>query len=75
MPAAPASFSAHYQSLVASGTIEADAAQARAVEALAALDGSLGDYEPSSKQNLFSRLFAAKDHADGSVFSAKRGRA
>src|ERR1700712_4295678 len=62
MPATPPStFIAHYQSLVASGAIEADAAQARAVEALAALDRSLDDYEPRSRQKLFSRLFAGKD--------------
>ena len=35
----PASFHAHYQALVSSGAIEADAAQARAVEALGALAG------------------------------------
>jgi cell division protein ZapE len=57
----PSSFSAHYQSLVASGAIEADAAQVRAVEALAALDRRLDDYEPRNRQNLFSRLFAGKD--------------
>src|SRR3978361_1172945 len=57
----PSSFIAHYQSLVASGAIEADAAQARAVEALAALDSRLENYEPRSRQNLFSRLFAGKD--------------
>ena len=62
MPAPfPSSFSAHYQSLVASGAIEADAAQARAVEALAALDRRLEHYEPRSRQSLFSRLFAGKD--------------
>ncbi len=62
MPApSPPSFSTHYQSLVASGAIEADAAQVRAVEALAALDSRLEDYEPRSRQNLFSRLFAGKD--------------
>src|ERR1700712_3778112 len=62
MPAAPpASFIAEYQSLVASGAIEADAAQARAVEAFAALDRRLENYEPRSGQKLFSWLFVGKD--------------
>ena len=62
MPApSPSLFIAHYQTLVASGAIEADAAQARAIEALAALDSRLQNYEPRSRQNLFSRLFAGKD--------------
>jgi len=61
MPAAPSSLIVRYDTLVASGAIEADAAQARAVEALAALDSRLADYEPRSRQNLFSRLFAGKD--------------
>ena len=62
MPATPpSSFSDHYQNLVASGAIEADAAQARAVDALVALDQRLADYAPRSRQNLFSRLFAGKD--------------
>ena len=37
----PTSLRNHYQTLVTSGAIEADAAQARAVEALAALDERL----------------------------------
>jgi cell division protein ZapE len=56
-----ASFRAHYQSLVASGAIEADAAQARAVEALAALEQRLASYKPLRKQGLLGRLFADKD--------------
>jgi cell division protein ZapE len=56
-----ASFRAHYQSLVASGAIEADAAQARAVEAFAALAQRLASYKPLRKQGLLGRLFADKD--------------
>jgi cell division protein ZapE len=54
----PASFAAHYQALVASGAIEADAAQARAVEALSALEQRLSRYKPARKQGLLGRLFA-----------------
>src|SRR5258706_5773128 len=54
---------AHYQSFVASGAIEADAAQADAVAALAVRDGRLSDYKPRRKQNLFGRLFGDKDEA------------
>jgi len=59
----PASFRAHYQSLVASGAIEADAAQAEAAEALAALEQRLASYKPVRKQGLLGRLFADKDEA------------
>jgi len=59
----PASFAAHYQALVASGAIEADAAQARAVEALSALEQRLMRYKPVRKQGLLGRLFADKDEA------------
>src|SRR6478752_9438887 len=58
-----ASFRAHYQSLVASGAIEADAAQAQAAEALAALEQRLASYKPVSKQGLLGRLFADKEEA------------
>jgi cell division protein ZapE len=58
-----ASFRAHYQSLVASGAIEADAAQAEAAEAFAALQQRLGSYTPLRKQGLLGRLFADKDEA------------
>jgi cell division protein ZapE len=62
MPSAPAaSFRAHYQALVSSGAIEADAAQARAAEAFAALDRRLASYKPVRKQRLLGRLFADKD--------------
>ena len=58
-----ASFRAHYQSLVASGAIEADAAQARAAEAFADLEQGLANYTPVRKQGLLGRLFADKDEA------------
>ena len=61
--APPASFRAHYQALVSSGAIEADAAQARAVEALGALEERLARYKPVRKQGLLGRLFADKDEA------------
>jgi cell division protein ZapE len=64
MSSAPAaSFRAHYRALVSSGAIEADAAQARAVEAFAALDQRLASYKPARKQGLLGRLFADKDQA------------
>ena len=64
MPSAPpASFRAHYQTLVASGAIEADAAQARAAEAFADLEQRLSRYKPLRKQGLLGRLFADKDDA------------
>src|SRR6202163_224169 len=59
----PASFRAHYQSLVAAGAIEPDAAQAEAAEALAALEQRLASYKPVRKQGLLGRLFADKDEA------------
>jgi len=59
----PASFRDHYKTLVSSGAIEADAAQARAVEALGALEQRLSRYKPVRKQGLLGRLFADKDEA------------
>ena len=53
----PNTFLKHYRSLVASGAIEADPAQARAAEALGALDERLASYKPQRKQGLFGRLF------------------
>ncbi|VIO65399.1 Cell division protein ZapE [Bradyrhizobium ivorense] len=53
----PASFLEHYNTLVASGAIEADPAQARAAEAFGALDERLSYYKPQRKQGLFGRLF------------------
>jgi cell division protein ZapE len=58
--APPASFDAQYQALVASGAIEADAAQAHAAEALAQLEQRLARYKPVRKQGLLGRLFADK---------------
>jgi cell division protein ZapE len=61
--APPASFRDHYQALVSSGAIEADAAQARAVEAFSVLEQRLSRYKPVRKQGLLGRLFADKDEA------------
>ena len=57
----PSSFRAHYQSLVSSGAIEADAAQAAAAEAFSDLEARLSTYKPVSKQGLLGRLFADKN--------------
>ncbi|MBI5322956.1 cell division protein ZapE [Bradyrhizobium sp.] len=59
----PATFDAHYKALIASGAIEADAAQMRAAEAFAALEERLSGYKPIKKQSLFGRLFADKDES------------
>src|SRR4030081_658369 len=56
-----ASFLAHYQSVVASGAIEPDAAQADAAGAFAALEQRLASYKPGRKQGLLGRLFADKN--------------
>jgi cell division protein ZapE len=53
----PSSFRTQYQSLISSGAIEADPAQARAVEAFAALDETLTNYKPPKKQGFLGRLF------------------
>ncbi|MFH1341063.1 MAG: cell division protein ZapE [Pseudomonadota bacterium] len=55
-----ASFRTHYQSLVSSGAIEADAAQAEAADAFADLEARLTGYKPRRKQSLLGRLFADK---------------
>src|ERR1700716_2039821 len=55
------SFHAHYQSLVTSGAIEADPAQAAAAGAFGALEERLSSYKPLRKQSLLGRLFADKD--------------
>jgi cell division protein ZapE len=55
-----ASFRAHYQALVSSGTIEPDAAQEQAAEAFADLEQRLAGYKPVRKQRLLGRLFADK---------------
>jgi cell division protein ZapE len=57
----PSSFGAHYRSLVSSGAIEADAAQAAAAEAFSDLEARLSTYKPASKQGLLGRLFADKN--------------
>lgn len=57
MPAPHTSFREQYRALVATGTIEADPAQAEAVEAIAALDTKLATYEPPRKKGFFGRLF------------------
>ena len=56
----PASFHAHYQSLVSSGAIEADPAQADAAEAFAGLEERLSSYKPVRKLSLLGRLFGDK---------------
>ncbi len=56
--AASSSLRSSYQSLISSGAIEADAAQARAVELLAVLDERLVDYRPQRKNGLLGRLFS-----------------
>jgi cell division protein ZapE len=57
----PASFDALYRSLVASGAIEPDAAQAEVAEAFSDLERRLAGYKPGRKQGLLGRLFADKD--------------
>jgi cell division protein ZapE len=57
----PTSFLAHYQSLVSSGAIEPDAAQAQAAEAFADLEARLSHYKPARKHGLLGRLFADKN--------------
>jgi cell division protein ZapE len=55
------SFREHYQALVASGAIEADPAQAQAMETLATLDERLMAYKPAGKGGFLDKLF----HSDG----------
>jgi cell division protein ZapE len=57
----PASFLSHYQSLVSSGAIEPDAAQAQAADAFAELERRLAGYKPVRKQGLLGRLFSDKN--------------
>src|SRR3954471_14151410 len=64
----PVSFRAHYQTLVSSGAIEPDAAQARAVEAFDALEQRLSRYKPVRKQGLLERLFADKEEAPRGLY-------
>ncbi len=60
MDASLSAFRRHYETLIASGAIEPDAAQVGAVEAFSALDQHLAHYKPR-KAGLFGRLFADKD--------------
>src|ERR1700679_201735 len=55
------SFRTHYQSLVSSGAIEPDAAQAEATEAFSDLERRLSNYKPARKQGLLGRLFADRN--------------
>jgi cell division protein ZapE len=55
------SFGERYESLVSSGAIEADAAQAAAAGAFSDLEARLSTYKPVSKQGLLGRLFADKN--------------
>ena len=57
----PASFSAHYESLVASGAIEADAAQAEAAEAFADLEQRLADAHPDARIATIGGRYYAMD--------------
>jgi cell division protein ZapE len=61
------SFVARYQALVDCGEIEADPAQARIVEAYAALEQRLADHRPGAKNGLLGRLFGGdkKDKKNG----------
>src|ERR1700753_2481072 len=59
------SFHEQYQSLIASGAIEPDAAQAKAAEAFAAIEERLATYKPVRKQGLLGRLFADKGKNGG----------
>jgi cell division protein ZapE len=60
MDAPLSAFRRHYESLIASGAIEPDAAQSAAVDAFSVLDERLSHYKPR-KAGLFGRLFADKD--------------
>jgi cell division protein ZapE len=62
MPSADqTSFHSQYQALIASGSIEPDAAQAEVAEAFAALEQRLANYKPPRKNGLLGRLFADKN--------------
>ena len=54
-------FRSHYQTLVASGAIEPDEAQAEVADAFAALEQRLTSYKPPRRQGLLGRLFADKN--------------
>jgi len=57
LSASPSPFRDHYSALVASGAIEADPAQAYAVEAFAALDERLAVYTPPRKPRFLGMFF------------------
>lgn len=57
----PLSFRLYYRSLVASGAIEADPAQSKAVEAFSELEAKLAGYRPARGGGLLQRLFSDKD--------------
>ena len=59
------SFRDQYQSLITTGAIEPDAAQAKAADAFAALEERLATYKPARKQGLLGRLFADKGKNGG----------
>jgi cell division protein ZapE len=61
MLSSPDSFRQHYEGLVSSDTIERDAAQARIVDAFAALEQRLAGYNPLRKRRLLGRLFRDKE--------------
>ncbi|WP_257170052.1 cell division protein ZapE [Bradyrhizobium sp. SRS-191] len=61
-------FRAQYQSLVDTGAIEADPAQAEVADALAALERRLSTYKPARKQSLFGRLFSDKTEPPSGLY-------
>ncbi|CAL74350.1 putative ATPase (yhcM) AFG1 family [Bradyrhizobium sp. ORS 278] len=61
-------FRAQYQSLVDTGAIEADPAQAEVADALAALERRLSTYKPARKQSLFGRLFSDKSEPPSGLY-------
>jgi cell division protein ZapE len=54
-------FSNQYDSLISSGAIEPDSAQAEVADAFAALERRLANYKPPRKNGLLGRLFAEKN--------------
>ena len=54
-------FLSQYQDLVASGSLEPDAAQAELADAFAGLERRLATYKPPRKNGLLGRLFADKN--------------
>src|SRR5262245_10735624 len=63
--AKPSPFLSHYRQLVSSGEIEADAAQAKAADALAQLELRLAQYRPvARKVSLLARVFGNGKQTD-----------